>query len=64
MSKAAKLPAAVQNQLAEQLLDDIEGETKWDTTIAKSQSTLEKLAEKARRAQRNGKTRSVGFDEL
>ena len=35
--KANKLPAAAQEQLAEQLLEEIEGETKWDDTLAASQ---------------------------
>jgi hypothetical protein len=55
-AKASYLPKAIQEQLAEQLLEDIEGELKWDRTLAGSQHLLEKMAAKARRAKRPGKT--------
>jgi hypothetical protein len=64
MSKASKLPKAAQDQLAEQLLEDIEGELKWDETLAASQPLLEKLAAKARAAKAKGKTKRGGFDKL
>ncbi len=63
-TKASSLPEAVQEQLAEQMLEDIEGELKWDQTLADSQDLLEDLARKARRAQRKGRTTRKGFDEL
>ena len=47
-----------------QMLTDIEGELKWDRTLAGSQRLLEKLASKARVAKRHGKTVCKGFDEL
>ena len=62
--KASSLPDEAQEQLAEQLLEDIEGELKWDRTLAGSQELLEKMAEQARRAQRQGETTHKGFDEL
>jgi hypothetical protein len=63
-AKASSLPDEAQEQLAEQLSEDIEGELKWDQTLADSQDQLEKMADKARRAQREGKTVQKGFDEL
>ena len=63
-AKASSLPEEVQEQLAEQMLEDIEGELKWDQTLADSQGLLEDLARKARRAQQEGKTTKKGFDEL
>jgi hypothetical protein len=63
-AQAAHLSPALQEQLAEQLLEDIEGELKWDQTLANSQRLLEHLARKAREAKRQGKTRRKGFDEL
>ncbi len=65
-AKAADLPEPVQEQLAAQLLEDIEGELQWDRTLAspKSQKLLEKLAAKARKAKRLGKVYHRGFDEL
>jgi hypothetical protein len=62
--KASSLPEAAQEQLAKQMLEDIEGELKWDQTLADSQDLLEDLARKARRAQQEGKTTKKGFDEL
>ena len=63
-SRASHLPKAAQEQLAAQLLDDIAGEEKWDSTLANSQPLLEKMAAKARRAKQSGKTAKRGFDEL
>jgi len=62
--KASRLPAAVQEQLAEQLLEDIAGEPKWDKTLENSQTLLEKLGRRALRAKRQGKVVRKGFDEL
>ena len=62
--KASALPPAVQEQLAAELLEDIEGEMKWDTTLTTSQGALEKLAARALEQQRAGKVRDGGFDEL
>jgi len=63
-AKASHLPRAAQDQLARQMLRDIEGELKWDQTLAESQDLLEKMAGKARSAKRQGKTVRKGFDEL
>jgi hypothetical protein len=63
-AKASHLPKAAQEQLAEQMLDDIAGELKWDRTLAGSQRLLEKMASNARRAKRMGSTVRKGFDEL
>ena len=63
-AKASRLPASVQDQLAEQVMDDIAGDSKWDATLADSQDLLEAMAGKARKARRQGKTVRKGFDEL
>ena len=63
-AKASHLPRAAQEQLAEQLLEDLDAESKWDKTLTASQPLLEKLAAKARRAKRNGKVSKKGFDDL
>ncbi|MDB5331959.1 MAG: hypothetical protein JWP03_3110, partial [Phycisphaerales bacterium] len=36
-AKASRLPDAVQDQLAEQVVNDIGGELKWNQTLANSQ---------------------------
>jgi hypothetical protein len=63
-ARASSLPRSAQERLAEQLLEEIDGEKKWDSTLTRSQALLEKLANKARRARRGGKTVKRGFDEL
>jgi hypothetical protein len=62
--KASNLPRSAQNQLARQLLQDIDGELKWDDALVRSQDLLEKLATKARKAKRLGKTIRKSFDQL
>jgi hypothetical protein len=62
--KAAELPEDLQDQLAQEMLDEIEGESRWDQTLANSQDKLEKLAEKAVQDYRAGRTKEMGFDEL
>ncbi len=62
--KASELPDDLQDQLAQELLDEIEWESCRDSTLEKSQDKLEKLAEKALREYRAGKTKEIGFDDL
>jgi predicted house-cleaning noncanonical NTP pyrophosphatase (MazG superfamily) len=63
-ARASDLPAPLQEQLAQELNEYVEGEMKWDETLARSQDVLERLAEKARNAKKRGKTVRKGFDEL
>jgi hypothetical protein len=62
--KASQLPDDLQDQLAQEVLEDIAGERQWDTTLAQSEELLEKLAEQALREFEAGRTRPQGFDEL
>lgn len=62
--EASKLPERLQDEIAETLLEDLEGEERWDETLANSQDLLEQLAEKALEEHRAGRTRKMGFDEL
>ncbi|MFH1096574.1 MAG: hypothetical protein ABH886_05970 [Candidatus Desantisbacteria bacterium] len=59
-----KLPQILQDEVAEQVLEDIEGEFKWDRTLAKSHDKLAKLANQALEEFRAGRTKKMGFDEL
>jgi hypothetical protein len=63
LEKASALPEALQEQLAEQLLEDIEGELAWDQTLvtAKSQELLDRLADKAITAHKQGRAHRRGF---
>jgi hypothetical protein len=64
-SKAQDLPEYLQNELAEQLMEDIENEQQWQQQLSQPQPLkLEELAAKALNDSINGKTREIGFDEL
>lgn len=60
----AKLPENLQDEIAEQLLEDIQAEFRWDDTFAKSQNQLGKMADKALAEYKAGKTKKAGFDAL
>jgi len=62
--KASRLSDRVQDQLAQELLEEIEWESRWDQTLANSQDKLDKMADKALREYKAGKTKQMGFDEL
>jgi hypothetical protein len=62
--KASFLSAELQDQLAQELLEELEGEAQWDTTLAHSQDKLEELAKSAEEQHHAGKTKEMGFDEL
>lgn len=62
--EASLLPEEVQDEVAERLLEDIEGEARWDETLASSPQVLEKLADNALQELEAGRTKRMGFDEL
>ena len=62
--KASKLPENLQELLAQQLIDDIESELKWEQAFAESQDKLGKLADKALKDFKAGSVKKMGFDEL
>lgn len=62
--KASSLPVHLQDMLARDLLQEMEWEDKWDTTLENSQSALDKLTLRAMKKYRKGKTTEKGFDEL
>jgi hypothetical protein len=66
IQKAQTLPEAIQDELAEQFIEDIESEISWQRTLSKPQDSLilKKLAEKAIKESENGETKEMGFDEL
>jgi|APLow6443716910_1056828.scaffolds.fasta_scaffold357145_2 hypothetical protein len=63
-NKAQTLPESIQNELAQQLIEDIENELKWQKTLSKPNSLFEKLAKKALKDSKEGKTKVMGIDEL
>jgi hypothetical protein len=64
--KAQKLSNDLQDELAQQLLEDIENELKWQKSLSNSDldlSVLEEMARKALIEDREGKTENKGFGE-
>jgi hypothetical protein len=54
--KASKLPDIQQNALAKWVLEELESERKWESMFAGSEDVLDRLAEEALAAYRQGKT--------
>ncbi len=54
--KSSNLPDSIQNLLAQQILDEIESELKWDNLFIESQDILESMAEEAVSNYKAGKT--------
>ena len=61
---ASKLPENLQDELAQQLIDELASEARWEQTLAESTSKLDAMAEKALGEHRAGRTKEMGFDEL
>ncbi len=64
IKKAENLSVELQDEIATQLLTDIEGELAWQKTLSQPQIPLEHLAEQALQSSVQGKTKPMGFDEL
>lgn len=63
-NKAQDLPGYLQDELAAQLIEDIENELRWQQVLFQPQSAvLEDLALQALDDSNKGKTRKMGFDE-
>jgi len=58
-SEASKLPSAMQNIIAQRLLEDMEAEEKWDETFAETQDELSQLADEALEDFKKGKTKPI-----
>lgn len=63
-AKAAGLVDELQNELAEELIADIEAESRWDQTFKDTQDKLAKMADKALKNFEEGKFKKMGFDQL
>ncbi len=60
--KASALPLEIQDEIAEQWLEDIENELNWQKTLQQPQDKLVALAREALRQSANGETQALGFD--
>ena len=64
--KAQKLSNDLQDELAQQLLEDIENELKWQESLSDSDADLDVLEEMAQSAlieDKEGKTEEKGFGD-
>jgi glycosyltransferase A (GT-A) superfamily protein (DUF2064 family) len=64
IQRASALPLEIQDEMADQWLQDIENELGWQTTLQQTQDKLSELAREALRQSAQGRTLSKGFDEL
>ena len=62
--QATHLPEVEQNALAKWLLDELDSEKRWSRAFAESEDVLEKLADEALEAKRQGKTTALDIDRL
>jgi hypothetical protein len=62
--QAEVLPESLQDELARELLEDIDGEQKWESALRASSSRVDTMAEMALKEFKKGKTIDVGIDEL
>jgi len=64
IQQASTLPIEVQDEIAEQWLEDIENEKGWQKTLQQPQERLSELARVALLQFSQGKTLAKGFDEI
>ena len=62
--EANQLPDVEQNALAKWLLDELHSEKKWSEAFAESEDVLERLADEALAAKRQGKTTPLDLGRL
>ncbi len=62
--EASRLSEGLQDQLARDLLDELQWETAWEKSLAESQDKVDRLAEKALAEHKAGRTKEAGFDDL
>lgn len=62
--EASKLPDVEQNVLAKWVMDELEAERKWDKTFAESEDILDRLADEALEAKKQGKTKPLDINSL
>ena len=64
IQQASTLPIEIQDEIAEQWLEDIENEMNWQKTLQQPQERLSELAREALRQSAWGETLAKGFDEI
>ena len=62
--EASRLPEVEQNALAKWVLEEIEAEGKWEEIFAGSEDILDRLADEALAAHKNGETKPLDIETL
>lgn len=62
--KASQLPDIEQNTFAKWVIGELEAEKKWEEMLADSEDVLDKLADEALDAHRQGKTKTLNIARL
>jgi hypothetical protein len=62
--KASALPESMQDLLAQEVMDEIIWEMKWDKELNEPAPFLKDMAQQAINEFKNGQTESKGFDKL
>jgi hypothetical protein len=62
--EASKLPEVEQNALAKWVIEELEAEGKWEKAFAGSEDILDKLADEALAAHKQGKTNPLNIKAL
>lgn len=64
ITEVRKLPEDKQDAIAALIIEELEGERRWDSAFASSQDKLSKLAQKARADRSANRGREMGFDDV
>ena len=62
--EASRLPEIEQNTLAKWLLEELEAEGKWQKAFAGSEDILDRVADEALAAHKQGKTKPLNIENL
>jgi len=62
--KASQLSKVEQNVFAKWIIEELETEKKWEGMFAESEDLLDKLADEALAADKQGKTQSLDISKL
>jgi hypothetical protein len=63
LERISELPPDLQEEIAKQLIDEVDQEIKWQSSLENPDVVLDRLGEKALKESKEGKTRKSGFDE-
>ena len=61
---ASRLPERGQDELAAAILEELDADERWEAVLARSQGTLERLADEALEEHRAGRTEALDPDAL